>query len=120
MKDYIYVAAAAAASSLKQSVNDTMTTNNMSPMASLELAVIIIIPLAVLLVVLLLTMYCIYYWSCRRIRGGADHLSFCRVMCVADNWSCCRTREESDGESNNMFTDFVTPEAIIPQGRVSY
>ena len=95
----------------------------MSPMASMELAVVITVPLAVLLVALLLTVYFVYRWSCCcKTRGGANCWSFCKAVGAADNWSCCATRdrEGNDGESSNTLSDFVTPEAIIPEGNYCY
>lgn len=90
----------------------------MSHMASMELAVIITVPLAVFLVALLLTVYFVYRWSCCRVRGGVNHWSFWRAVGVADSWNCCSTRgREGNDEENNIMSDLVTPEAIIPEGK---
>ena len=88
-------------------------------MASLELAVIITVPLAVILVIIVLSaIYCVCYWSYSRTRMAANNQT-CRMMCVTNNQICCRNdgEERSDIEGNEMFTDHVTPEAIVPQGR---
>ena len=88
-------------------------------MASLELAVIITVPLAVILVIIvLLAIYCVCYWSYCRTRRVANNQTFCRLMCVTNNRTCHNGGEErSDIERNEMFTDHITPEAIVPQGR---
>ena len=90
-------------------------------MASMELAVIITVPLAVLVVALLLTVYFVYRWNCCcKVRDGTNRWSFCKSVGMADNWSCCNTRgrEGNDGERNNTLSDLVTPEAIIPEGKI--
>ena len=37
---------------------------------------------------------------------------------MADSWNCCSTRgREGNDEENNILSDLVTPEAIIPEGK---
>ena len=104
----------------KQFINDTTMADgsDMDHMASSKLAVIIAVPLAVLLVISLLAIYCVYHWSYCRIRGVTNDRGCCGMATIC-NYCINGVREGSDGHRNDMlFTDLITPEAIIPQGKL--